>query len=34
LAQEVDAQLVVWDADMDVQPADRETPPDTLQIGL
>ena len=34
LAQQIDAQLVVRDADMDVHPADREAPPDALQIAL
>jgi hypothetical protein len=34
LVQQVDAQLVLRDADMDVQPADREAPPDALQIVL
>jgi hypothetical protein len=34
LAQEIDAQLVVRDADMDVHPANREAPPDALQIAL
>ena len=34
LVQQIDAQLVVGDADMDMHPADRETPADALQIAL
>ena len=32
LVQQVDAQLVIGDADMDVQTTDRQPPPDRLQI--
>src|SRR5438552_9753877 len=32
LVQKVDAQLVLGNADMDVQPANREPPPDPLQV--
>jgi len=34
LVQQIDAQLVVGNADMDVHPTDREAPPHTLQIAL
>src|SRR5262249_8499048 len=32
LVEKVDAQFVVGNADMDMQAADRQSPPDTLQI--
>src|SRR6516162_6900092 len=32
LVEKVDAQLVVGNANMDMQAADRQSPPDTLQI--
>jgi len=32
LVQEVDAQLVVGNADMHMQAADRQPPPDRLQV--
>src|SRR5215472_6169471 len=34
LVQQIDAQLIVEDADMHMHAADRKAPPDTLQISL
>src|SRR6516225_10391893 len=34
LVQQIDAQLVIGNADMDVQAADRQPPPNTLQIPM